>query len=110
MRRKRAAHLAVGVAVVAVTACGGTATSTTVNVTSTPTTRVTSTPTVIPLDAGTEGRVCAGLNAMANQLTGTTGTGSQVIATVAGALHVSSGQVDRAISDRCPQFRTLEGG
>jgi hypothetical protein len=108
MRRQHATYLAaLAVAVVAVSGCGGTATSTTVKATSTPTTKVTSTPGVVPLDAGTEGRVCAALNALSNQLTGTD-TGSQAIGNVAGAYQASRAQVIRAIDDRCPQLKKLE--
>lgn len=56
-----------------------------------------------PVDTGTPGLVCAGLNAMTFE----GDSGADAISTVASAYHLTQAQVVAAIDERCPQLKRI---
>ena len=86
----------------ALTACEGTTHSTTHSAPSSaapPSAALASAVAPSPLDSGTEGQMCAAINALAAQ--------SDPIGTAARAFRLTRDQVVQAISDRCPTSRAL---
>lgn len=88
--------------VLAACSSGGTTASTTASTTATAR-AAASAVVVLPVDAGTAGRVCAAVNAM---ISGGS-TGADAISTAGGAYHLTRAQVVNVIDRRCPALKRI---
>jgi hypothetical protein len=107
MNKKFSAVMGAAALGIALTGCGGANSSTAPSpppsqvASSAPTTSSSaSSAAPSPLDSGTEGVICAGLNALVF-----TGQGEGAIGTVASTHGVTPEQVQQAITDRCPELQ-----